>query len=200
MPDNPNIAVSKKEQVDQVKKILTDDFYRKLVKYGIVRLNFTFNIKYDIERGFRGILIEDIISETLESFTKENGRTWNKAKFPKFESQVISAFDSCLHNTVRKEFEKAKDSVPLTEEDNLASYSSIEYNDMLQILIEALDSLGATQVEKDIFEPYFIHKMKREDVAELLGIEVQEVTNAKKRIDRKLPSLRCKLKVINDEK
>lgn len=195
------ITVNIKEQIEEVKRVLTPEFHNKMMKYGIFRLISVFKIKYDVERGFRGVMIEDVILETFESFTREGGRIWNKTKFEKFEKQIFSAFDSCLQNTVRKEFDEAKDIEPLPENDNLEEVkSSSKYNEMLKISIETLNSLGATELEKNIFEPYYIHRMKREDVAEYLGIGVNEITKAGKRLDNKLPLLRDKLnKIKNDE-
>ena len=196
MSEDLQILVNLKEQIDQVKRVLTPEFHNKMMKYGIVRLVSVFKIKYDVARGFRGVMIEDVISETFESFTRVGGRKWNKEKFPQFEKQVFSAFDSCLQNTVRKEFTKAKDIEPLAEKNELEQDNSEDYDSMLKASLTVLESLGASQIEKDIFEPYYIHKMKREDVAEYLGVEVHEITKAGKRLDRKLPALRYKLSQV----
>jgi hypothetical protein len=42
--------------------------------------------------------------------------------------------------------------------------------------------------------------LKRNDLSELLGIGIDELTNIKKRLDRKLPFIKEKLKVLNYEK
>jgi hypothetical protein len=55
-----NIEVQK-----AIQKELTPEFYEILIKYSIYRINTKFNIKYDLNRGFRGIMVEDMISELM---------------------------------------------------------------------------------------------------------------------------------------
>lgn len=195
MEANPKIASSLNERIEEVNKVLTPEFFESLMRYGIIRLNRRFNIKYNVNRGFRGVMIEDIITETLESFTRQGGRVWNKADFPDFKKQVFSAFDSCLYNYVRKELTKLKGVVELPLDQEFED-KEVNYEEMIKSAKEILESLNATEMEKEIFEPYYIHNMKREDVAEYLGVDVTEITNAGKRLDRKLPVLRDRLKGI----
>ena len=42
--------------------------------------------------------------------------------------------------------------------------------------------------------------MKRQDLSDLFGISLNELTNIKKRLDRKLPALKAKLKEFGYEK
>lgn len=46
--------------------------------------------------------------------------------------------------------------------------------------------LGKDQVLKDLFDSICAGILKREEIAELLGVETQVVTNARKRLDRRL--------------
>lgn len=180
-----------------VQNIFTKEFNAFLIKYSIIRINNRFDIKYDLNKGFRGIMVEDMISDVMLSFLKEDGgRNWYKKKFPDFKDQVISALDSHISNTIGKEFDKTfrtdyneEDTIDLrTEEDN--------YEELIQMLIDILIELGASDEEILLFEPYVVHGMKRADVAREFGISDQEATNIKKKIDRRIPLLREAIKKL----
>lgn len=179
----------------EVVKTFTPEFNSILIRYAIARIHQKFNIKYDLQRGFRGIMVEDIISDLMLSFIREDGgRNWNKAKFPDFKKQVISSLDSHIFNTIEKELEKTAqtntriDNLDITEED------SVSYEEILDNSHKILTDLGATDEEILMFEPFVIHKMKRSDIAKEFGISEKEVTNIKKRLDRKIPKLRERIK------
>ena len=177
--------------------MLDETFYEDLFKYGIYRLKTKFSIKYDLNRGFRGLMLEDLISQLITSFF-EGKRKWNKTRFPVFKDQFLSAYDSHISNTVTKEFKKVIVTDPLEEDDSIMDDLKVQ-NELIDDVINILENLDCTPEEVLLFEPYYIGKMKREDIAETLGISVNEVTNAKKRLDRKLPILRNELKKIGYE-
>ncbi|NVK84837.1 MAG: hypothetical protein HWE21_10985 [Cytophagia bacterium] len=159
-----------------------------------------FKIKYDLERGFRGILIEDLISETAESFLKDKGRNWNMTDFPDFKKQFLSALDSHLYNSIKKELGKHIDTELFPENDTTKAADDSSYKQDLSILTDILIALGASDDELLIFEPYYIHKMKREEIATLMDKSVTEVSNIKKQLDRKLPILRSEFIRLSDER
>lgn len=177
--------------------MLEESFYEDLFKYGIYRLKTKFSIKYDLNRGFRGLMLEDLISQLITSFF-EGKRKWNKTRFPVFKDQFLSSYDSHLSNTVTKEFKKVVVTDPLEEDDSGKDDLKVQ-NELIDDVINILENLDCSTEEILLFEPYYIGKMKREDIAETLGISVSEVTNAKKRLDRKLPLLRNELKKIGYE-
>ena len=179
-------------------EVFTPEFNKRLIKYSIYRIYTQFNIKYDLERGFRGIMVEDMISELMLSFVRDNeGRNWNKTKFPAFQEQVFSSLDSHIFNTLEKELEKTAKSNTKTDSYDLVSEDNTNYEELLEFSVDFLTKHGATDDEVLLFEPYVVHKMKRADVAKEFGISEQEATNIKKKLDRKIPALREQLKNLN---
>ncbi|MGV3629876.1 MAG: hypothetical protein ACO1O6_01645 [Bacteroidota bacterium] len=190
MEEKPDIATYQ-EIVKAVELIMADKTaINDLFKYGIYRLKNKFNITYDLERGFRGLMMEDMISELLQSFvSKDEGRNWNKTNFPEFRKQLLSAFDSHLCNSVNKHF----DNVAATVSDEHIEYKELDtsaYNELINLCLETLESHGATYEELQLFEPYFINGMKRADVAAHLNMSVADVTKIKTKLTEKLPLLR----------
>jgi hypothetical protein len=59
------ILATLKERQKAVQYIFTPDFNKFLIKYSIFRIKTIFNINYDLNRGFRGIMIEDIINDLI---------------------------------------------------------------------------------------------------------------------------------------
>lgn len=201
METKDQILASLTERKVALQKVMTPNLFEDLLKYGIYRLKSQFKINYDLERGFRGIMIEDLISEVLASFIKPDGRNWNKTNFPKFHDQLLSSYDSHICNTVNKELEKAIATKSIPENDNTLGHNNSEsYDDLLEVIMEILDRLGCSDDEILLFEPYYINKMKREDIANTLGMSVNDITNVKKQLDRKLPKLRYELKKMNYER
>ncbi len=181
-------------------EVMSAVFFEDLIKYGIVRLSKKFNIRYDVDRGFRGIMLEDLIGEVIESFLDEDGRNWYKEDFPDFKKQFYSSYDSHICNTLAKELEKHIDTPLLPDENNnITVEKSSTYEDDLSNALEILRSIGASDDELLLFEPYYVNDTKREVIAELIGKTVSEVSQIKKKLDRKLPKLREELKKINDE-
>lgn len=189
---NRNRATLKEVQ-EAIQEVLTPDFFKSLVKYSIHRLYYKFDIKYDLNKGIRGITIEDIIQDTLEALLKEGRRNWYKDKFPDIKSQIISSLDSVIYNTVKKHFEKLSVTYELFDNEEIETNDNKEYENLLEICINELTKLNATDEEILLFEPYIIQKMKRQDLSDFYGISTNELTNLKKRLDRKLPLLKSKL-------
>ena len=172
-------------------------FNERLIKYVIIRINTKFNIKYDLNRGFRGIMVEDMISELMLSFVKnDGGRNWNKLEFPDFIEQVISSLDSHISNTIKKELEKTAQSNTNIEDCKISAEDNGDYEELLELSLKFLEKLGASDEELLLFEPYIVHGMKRSDIAKENGITEQEATNIKKRLVRRLPALKEMIKNI----
>lgn len=188
------------EKCRAIQEVYTPEFNTLLMKHCIVRLNSVFKIKYDLGKGFRGLMIEDFISETIESFLKINGRNWYPEKFPDFRKQIISALDSVISNNLKTELEKMNSTFEILDNDTGFSFDDSNYQEMLSICNDELILLGATDEELLLFEPYIINGMRRQDLADLFGISLAELTNIKKKLERKLPVIREKLKVLNYEK
>ncbi len=183
-----------------IQDMFTSEFNLQLFKHCIIRLNSVFKIKYNLDKGFRGIMIEDFISETVESFLKTDGRNWYPEKFPDFRKQFISALDSVISNTLKSDEEKIKNTFEILDNDTEFSFDDTDYKEILNSCTDELILLGATDEELLLFEPYIINGMKRQDLADLYGISLEELTNIKKRLDRKLPIIKEKLKLKNYEK
>ncbi|WP_333601443.1 hypothetical protein [Flavobacterium sp.] len=188
------------EKSQAIQEVFTPEFNTHLYKYAIIRLKRFFNIKYDLEKGFRGFMIEDFIAETIESFLRPDGRNWYTETYPDFKKQFISGLDSVIFNTLKVELEKTKDTFEILDSDPDNSFDDSDYNVLLSACLDELKALNATDDELLLFEPYIINGMKREDLSKLLGISIEELTNIKKRLDRKLPKIGEKLKMLNYEK
>ncbi len=188
------------EKCKAIQEVFTAEFFALLVKYSIYRINTKTKIKYDLDKGIRGIMVEDLINDTLESLLKSEGRNWYKDKFPNIKSQIISCLDSVISNTISSELEKLNATYEIFENEEIVVIENEEYNQILSICTEALKQEKCTDEEILLFEPYIIHEMKRKDLAELFGIPISELTNIKKRLDRKLPILKEKLKALGYEK
>lgn len=197
--DNIKVATFD-EKCRALQEVYTSEFYAILFKHAIIRLKTVFGIKYNHQKGFRGIMIEDMINDTIEAFLRERGRNWYLDKFPDFRKQIISALDSVISNTLSAELDKANETFEIMDNDVEMSFDDSDYQSLLSICHDELTAMGATDDELLLFEPYIINGMKRNDLSELLGIGIDELTNIKKRLDRKLPFIKEKLKVLNYEK
>ena len=197
--NNQEIATSK-EICAAIEKAMTKEFYELLVKYSLKRLSTFFNIKYNFEKGIRGIMIQDMIQETLERLIKEGGRNWYKDRFKDIKRQIISSLDSVIYNTVSTHLKKDNETFEILENSEIEITDNEEYNNLLEICHNELKRLDLTDHEILLFEPYIIQGMKRQVISELLGISLNELTNIKKRLDRKLPLLKNKLKGLGYEK
>lgn len=200
MKSDNRVVASFDEKCKAIQEVYTPEFYADLFKHTIIRLKTVFGIKYNHDKGFRGIMVEDMINDTIEAFFKDGGRNWYPEKFPDFRMQIISALDSVISNTLNAELEKANETFEILENDIEMSFDDSDYQSLLSICHDELTAMGATDYELLVFEPYIINGMKRNDLSELLGISNEEMTNIKKRLDRKLPYIKEKLKVLNYEK
>jgi len=171
-------------------KFLQPEEINTIIKYGIARLFYKFKIRYDMDKGIYGITMEDIIQETNVAFSSEKRRNWNKSRFPYFKEQYYSAFDSVIYNTVKSYLEKANNHSPILDTDVYVAPDDHVFEEQKELLMNELHKMGATDEEILIFEPYYIDEMKRYDIAILMGLSVQEVTDIKKRLDRKLIVIR----------
>lgn len=141
-----------------------------------------------------------MIQETLESLLKNDGRNWYKDKFSDIRLQIISSLDSVISNTVSTHLEKDSKTFEIFDNEEIEIADNQEYEDLLSVCIEELKKLNSTDDEILLFEPYIIQEMRRQDLSELFGIPLNELTNIKKRLDRKLPLLKMKLKELGYEK
>jgi len=155
-----------------------------------------FHIRYNLDKGLRGIMVEDMIQETLESLIKEGGRNWYKDKFSDIRLQVISSLDSVIFNTVSSNLPKENITFEIFDNDGVDCSDNEDYNSLLELCHEELKLLNATEVEIKLFEPYILQGMKRETLSDLYGISLEDLTNIKKRLNRKLPLLKEKIKEI----
>ena len=201
MEEKIQILATKQEVIQALNTIVTPEFYKRMIAYSLHRLKTKFNISFDINRGFRGIMIEDLINDLLFSFLSEKGRNWNKTRFPDFEKQIFSSLDSLIYNTVKKELEKTANTKTNIEIFNIPTnddkIENEDYEVLVDFCISHLKKMGATDEEMLLFEPLIVDEIKRSDIAKEFGISVKEVTNIKKRLDRKIPTLQKLLKNKN---
>ena len=187
-------SANQTELNDNIENFFNKKSFLNIVKYAIFRINNTFHIKYDLSKGIDGFLIEDIIQKVTHSFLSQNGRKWYPDKFPDFKDQFYSALDSEISNIITSKLERSNKKIKIT--DNLPSenQSDFDYNQLLNFVINRLEELGASDEELLIFEPYIVHKMKREAIAKLLGVSTNYITNLKKKLLRKLVVIKKELK------
>jgi hypothetical protein len=197
--DKRDIATSE-ETLLANQNALSKEFLDTLVKYSLKRLYTHSGIKYNFEKGIRGIMIEDMIQQTLEGLIKDGGRNWYKDKFDDIKLQIISSLDSVISNTVSTHLDKDNKTFEIFENEEVEFTDDEEYNSILEVCHEELKRLDSSDEEILLFEPYIIQGMKRQDLSDLFGISLNELTNIKKRLDRKLPLLKAKLKELGYEK
>lgn len=169
----------------------------KLLKYGIYRLNNYFSYKYDNYKGLNGILLEDIIGDTVESFVTGK-RKWYKDRFPDFRKQFMSAYDSIISNTLSKN-EIIPSKVQINDLKTEIIDDERNYDSLLDFCLVCLKGMDASDEELLLFEPYIVQRQKRAEIAKDFGIEEKELTNIKKRLDRKIPILNGLLKQYLNE-
>ena len=184
--NNLTKIASQTEINDALVNFLQYEEISTITKYGIARLFFIFKIRYDIDKGIYGITMEDMIQETNMAFSAEKRRNWNRSRFPNFKKQYYSTFDSVIYNTVKKYLKKANNHSPILDTDAYVAPDDHAFEEQKELLMNKLYKMGATDEEVLLFEPYYIDQMKRHDIALLMGLTVKNITDIKKRLDRKL--------------
>ncbi len=168
-----------------ITKFNTMNNFEILIKYAIILFKYRFNIVYDTNTGFGCITVEDIIQNVFMAFLT-NSRKWNMSRFPCFKDQFYSTFDSAICNAKEKYFEKFIKSCPILEHDKHVDLKDIEVEEQIMIMEKQLKDIGASDEEILLFEPYILNDTKREVMAVLLNVSVQEITNLQKKLKRKL--------------
>jgi hypothetical protein len=188
--ENRNVA-SAEEIASQIELIMTADFFKKLMAYSIKRFSLKFGIKYDIDRGYNGQKVEDIISSLMLSFLDDGGRNWYKDQHPEFIDQLYSSLDSEIYNVIKKNSREIASSA-LDETAHFIDVNDMEYQELFSFCLKHLEELGADIDELLVFE--CISKgLKRGKIAEELDIPPDKITQIKKRLDRKIILLKNKL-------
>ena len=187
MNNNNSTKIANQTEINiALVKFSQEEEYKRLLKYGILRLHRVFKIKYDIEKGIYGITLEDMIQETNVSFLRKEGRNWYKNKYPDFAKQFYSAFDSVIYRNVKKYLEKANNHCSILETDSYETPNDHSFEEQKELLVNELQKMGACDEEIALFEACYIDRMKRCDIAELLELSVQKITDIKRRLNRKL--------------
>lgn len=189
--DGINIKASADEINTAIGTIVTDEFFKKLVAYTIKRLLFQFHIVYDSDKGFKGQMAEDIISNLFISFLDEGRRNWYKNKFPDFKKQFYSALDSEISNIVSGKYIKTEN-IEVEDEGSVLDFESIEYNELYNHCMIQLEKSGADIDELLVFECMSKGLLRRE-IADELKIPPEGITIIRKRLDRKINLLRKQL-------
>lgn len=163
----------------------------------ILRLEaFAYNLTKDM-----GLSVEpiDLVYDILLSIQKDNGgRNWNKTKCPEFSRFLFWALKGHVSNEYGKHLNKKT-----AESGHLTSYQSSSFD--MEVLEEmdlavakqkaltCLRELGGDADEECVFECWFDGTDKPQDIADLLGVPVETVYNATKRLKRKRPLIKERL-------
>lgn len=182
-----------------LQNLITTDFFKLLMAYTVKRLKSRFKIKYNPDRGFMGKMVEDIVSEVISSFLDEGGRNWYKDKFPEFKSQLFSALDSHISNTISKDLDKSSVTEEFEDVCSVLEIDNLEFTELNKFCITFLESAGADLDELLVFE-CITKGLTRKQISEELEIPPDKVTHIKKRLDRKLIPLRKHLDEYYNEK
>jgi hypothetical protein len=191
------VALQDEVNCEIINLLQIKDIEYQLIKYGIYRLDKFYAYKYNMEQGLNGILLEDLIGDVIEAFLTGK-RHWYKDKFSDFKKQFISAYDSVISNQM-KQISLLPDNKFLNGFDIPSEEKTDNYDDLLEFCLKILKDMGSSDEELLIFEPYIIQKQKRADIAKEFGISECELTNYKKRLDRKLSTLGHRLKIYLNE-
>lgn len=179
---------------DNIENFFNQKHFFDIVKYAISRINRVFGFKYDMNKGIDGFMLEDIIQKVTHSFLNKNGRQWYIDKFPDFKDQFYSALDSEISNIISSKLERSNKKTEIKDDLLSDNHSNYDYDQLLDVVLMKLEKLGASDEELLIFEPYIVHKMKRDDIAKLLDVSNNHMTNLKKKLLRKLVIVRKELK------
>ncbi len=142
---------------------------------------------------------QDIASETIISFI-QGDRSYNPEAYPDFMAFLRSAVDSQIYNLSKLVEHKIKK--PLTQETNekADNPTSTEFSGTVpgplricisKELVEKLKTslslvFNKDELVREIFECMEAGVTKRREIAELLGVKVKEVDNARKRLYRRI--------------
>jgi hypothetical protein len=184
------ILATREELNQAVRELNNKKEIEIMVKYCIFKLAKKYKIKYNEDTGIDGITIMDLIQETNLSFCTDKRRNWYKSSLSSFRKQFYGALDSVIGTAVKKYYKNLDkknaywlvnyaDSVdPATAKNDFYLHWNKFKNDMIEI--------GASQLEIEIFDAYFIQGLKRNEIAEIFKHTPQQITVIKKRIDRHL--------------
>lgn len=155
---------------------------------------------YGLIKGM-GLSIEafDIVYDVLLSIQEDgSGRRWDKAKCPQFDQFLFGSVKSHIHNSYKKH-KNNKEAL----NGHVTSYQSpscemdvpdeIDFNTVKQEAITYLRELGADAEEECVFECWCDGTDKPQEVANFLGVPVETVNNATKRLKRKQPLIQERL-------
>lgn len=196
---------SQTEIDDALINFLTEENYHRAVNYVIIKLSQVFKKSFTLEMGINGITVEDIVQIACNSLLDPNGRVWNKLEYPRFNKLFFSVLRSVISNTLKKELKKEKCTTSIEKEDEngevlpldipvedfpAGEQSESSYKVMIKKLQDDLFELGADIPEVLFFEEHYINKTKRCELATLFEVTPHEITLIKKRLDRKLITLR----------
>jgi DNA-directed RNA polymerase specialized sigma24 family protein len=140
-----------------------------------------------------GVCPEDLAAEAIESFL-DGSRNWNREQQPNFtyflydviDSKVSHLVDSLENRTSRRMVEDQEVEPAYRVHDRRGRPDEIVAN------VEVMGKIHKTmmlELEKDeiaqsLFECYEAEVTKPQEIAELIGSDVQEVNNARKRLVR----------------
>lgn len=180
------------EEIEEaLTKVLTKDFYKKLMAYTIKRFKVKFGIKYDTVHGYKGLMVEDIISNLMLSFLDKGGRSWYKDSFPQFESQIFSALDSEVYNLVKRVY-AISEKVDV-EETPIIDFHNQEFVEIQNFCTDFLINKGADADELLVFDCLSKGILVRSEIAKELKIPPESVTYIRKRLNKKILLLRQEL-------
>jgi len=152
---------------------------------------------------------EDIASEAIEK-TIENSRVYDAQKYPDFGQFLKVCVDSIIYNLIHSPEFKKKKAMPLIVTDE-GETKEIEQEckeiDSLQICItrdlaEKLKSILQSKFQEDkvvcgIVECLYAGINKPSEWAEYLGVDISEINNARRRLQREVDNNLQKYKLEN---
>lgn len=170
---------------EEIQAIDMDDLIDRMTAYAISHLK-SIGVK-DLEGKEPVDFVSNVILKTLEGT-----RDWEKAKCP-FNEFLFG----CLKSDIDSFFKSKK-----TYTNEFPDISSIEEDPNIdkekEQISELLRNEGADDDELIIFECWMDGMLKPSEIAEYLGVDVRNVYNITKRLERRLwhPKIQIKLKKI----
>ena len=165
-----------------MQSINMEELIDKLNAYAISRLK-SVGIK-----TFNGVEPVDFVGEVLLKVIDEGGRDWSKAKCS-FKEFLFG----CLKSEISNFFSTSKNTYSGDLPDSSSDVQPSNIEEKRRRVSELLKQEGADDDELTVFECWMDGMLKPSEIAKDLGIDVKDVYNITKRLERRMPKIQAQV-------